>query len=97
MSTQTTVNSITIIGRRWFQKLYGNTYHSAEIHLNGEFYASTGKHYGYGEQFLTTAMEQLAKDGIVDWKRGTAPTIWARENGISMIVSASDVRREKDL
>jgi len=31
------MKSITVIGRRWFERINGNTYHSAEIIIDGTF------------------------------------------------------------
>ena len=66
MTEQTTTKSgtIHIEGRRWFQKTYGNTYHSVRIYRDGEIIANLPFQYGYGEQFLQTAFDWLAANGM---------------------------------
>ena len=95
---------ISIVGRRWFQKTYGNTYHTAQIAVS---YAGTTRHihtareYGYGDSYMQTAQEVLAKliaENEIPVPAPTYPlTIWARENGIDLHYQAIDVARQKDL
>jgi len=44
----------TIIVKKWYQKSYGNTYHSVRI---GDKYS--GMIYGYGRQYVQTTAEML--------------------------------------
>lgn len=60
----TKLNALHIEGRRWFQRTYGNTYHSVRIFANGEQVAYLPYQYGYGEQFLQTAWEWLGANGF---------------------------------
>ena len=52
------IKSLFIIGRRWFARLYGNTYHKTYITINGQSVESE-ETYGYGDQYLQTAHELL--------------------------------------
>lgn len=96
------VKTITIIGRRWFQKTYGNTYHSATVLINGQPALKTGRHYGYGDQYVYTAFAALEKAGLVPERPrsngGTAPP-WqhCEALGIALHYEATDVPRERDL
>ena len=56
--------NLHIEGRRWFQKTYGNTYHSVRIFKDGACVAYLPFQYGYGEQFLQTAWEWLGANGM---------------------------------
>lgn len=95
------VRTITIIGRRWFQKTYGNTYHSAEILVNGKNVGRIDYAYGYGNQYLYSAFYWLEKEGYLTLERGNggheAPWRWAERNGVELAYSATDVGRKKDL
>ena len=53
------ISLIRIDCRRWFQKTYGNTYHSVRIYHNGELLAHNPFQYGYGDQCLQTAFDLL--------------------------------------
>lgn len=59
-----------ILGKLWFQKSYGNTYHSVKIIdlENGETVSVIPKTYGYGEQYRQTAYDKLVSLGLVDKK-----------------------------
>jgi hypothetical protein len=56
--------TIHIEGRRWFQKTFGNTYHSVRIWRDGVQVAHLPYQYGYGEQWLQTAFEWLGANGM---------------------------------
>ena len=66
------IANIRIDCRRWFQKTYGNTYHSVRIYHNGELIAHNPFQYGYGDQCLQTAFDllralKLYSDARHDW------------------------------
>ena len=95
--------SIHIEGRRWFQRTYGNTYHSVRIYKDGETIAYLPYQYGYGEQFLQTAFDWLGHNGMpelleeyANGSRKNYGTRYLREvmNGSYSVI---DVDRKKDL
>jgi hypothetical protein len=55
---------ITIIGRRWFSRTYGNTYHSCVVLVDGEEVGRADYVYGYGDGYLQTAHSLLQEAGI---------------------------------
>lgn len=85
--------SLHISGRRWFQRSYGNTYHTVTIYKDGEPVYTSPRTYGYGDHFLQTAVEWLRKNGYPDAEYGTR---YLREvlGGSYEVV---DVARERDL
>ena len=98
-----------ITGRRWFQKSYGNTYHTATMEVRDEngntvYTYKSGERYGYGDQFVVTATEYLFKAGYLDGLEhyahgGTEPLyIYCERLGYPRpIVNTIDVQRERDL
>ena len=56
------IKTLVIRGRRWFQKSYGNTYHTVSIVVNGHILKSSIK-YGYGNQYLVTAIDLIRENG----------------------------------
>jgi hypothetical protein len=60
-----TIKSIFIEGRLWFDKSGGNTYHAVKIEVNGQIIKYLPMRYGYGEQYLQTALEYLKSYGLV--------------------------------
>ena len=92
------VDNITIIGRRWFRKSAGNSYCTAEIHVNGVFVIKLGPTSGYDRYYEQIADEWLWSNGYYERLRETEP-LWqikARE-GFTVTSTAIDVAREKDL
>ena len=82
-----------IEGRRWFQRTYGNTYHSVRIYRGGEQIAHIPFSYGYGDGFLQTAIDWLRANGYPDAEYGT---LYLREV-LKGTYSVVDVTRKADL
>ena len=55
------INTMKIEGKRWFQRSYGNTYHTVKVFVNGEVLKSEIT-YGYGSHYLQTAAELLKEN-----------------------------------
>lgn len=92
-----------IEGRRWFQRTYGNTYHTAYIYQGDVCLVKLGPTYGYGEGFLQTAFEWLRTHGLPDVYKPTKNggvtnygTQYLREV-LHSTYSVADVARQRDL
>ena len=95
--------TLKIVARRWFQKTYGNTYHSVRIYEvsgTGSEYKETliaeqPFEYGYDRQYLQTAVDLL---NDINYFGGT---VGYRELinmlGGDVIERVTDVQRKKDL
>lgn len=91
------VHVIHIEGRRWFQRSAGNTYHSARIFVDGLCILTSGRHYGYGDQFIGTATAMLVgTEYVPEHFEETQSTLVLREV-LKASYSVIDVGREKDL
>ena len=88
------IKFLVIDGKRWFDKVNGNTYHSVNVVLNGiqRYIPMT---YGYDSCYIQTAIESLVNDGIFkdfsDW------IDWRNENHDKFYITVSDVKRKGDL
>ena len=97
------MKTLTITGRRWFQRSYGNTYCSATVHLDGELIATVPETYGYGDYYRQAAMEAVDATGWLPPRKQYAngsyegTRQWAERNNISVVSNVSDVARERDL
>jgi hypothetical protein len=87
------IPGLHIEGRRWFQKSYGNTYHSVRIYRTDCETVYLPMRYGYGDQFLQTAIDFLRTRGYGDAEYGTQ---YLREQ-LGGTCSVIDVPRQKDL
>jgi len=58
-------SNITIIGRKWFDKVNGNTYHATMVLVDGENVGFSGMCYGYGDSWKQTGTELLIKAGYI--------------------------------
>lgn len=88
-----------IEGRRWFQRSYGNTYHTVRIYENDELVFTSDPAYGYGDQCLETAFAWLRKNRTLPPEpdgREFMGTLYLREV-LHGTYSVSDVKREREL
>lgn len=86
------IETLKIYGKRWFQKSYGNTYHTATVIVNGEEMKS-GITYGYGNHYLQTAADMLRNAGYeIPENNGKAYAMMTKYEH-----EATDVKRKKDL
>ena len=81
------MKNYTIIGRRWFQRSYGNTYHTVEIYVDGKFIGKSPETYGYGDCYRQTAAEML----------GMEYSKLCQLHRDNFVFSVTDVSRERDL
>lgn len=102
MGEQTVPSEITIVGRRWFRRGVGGTYHTANISIDGRYVHSTERQYGYGDCYLETGWQWLEDNGYVPRRERangghTSPWRAAEELGIKLHYYAVDVKRQRDL
>lgn len=93
----TLIPGLYIDASRWFQRTYGNTYHTVRIKSGGpqgRLLWTSGRCYGYGEQWLQTAWEWLAQNGHAPAEYGG--TFGLREK-LKGSYHVSDVSRQRDL
>lgn len=88
--------SIVVLGRRWFQRTNGNTYHSVNVYVDGALIDRVPFTYGYGSHFEQTACDVLCKHGYLP--SHTYPLApYCREHNIECVVDVANVSRKKDL
>lgn len=103
MARRAKIQHIGIIGKRWFDRVNGNTYNSVQITVNGNRVATLGRGYGYGDYYEQRAVEWLVKHGYlpeVEERGGSRyKPLWqyARDLGFKKDSQAIDVKRKKDL
>ena len=88
-----------IIGRRWFQKSYGNTYHTAQIIIDGKTVHRTPQAYGYGDHYLQSAVDWLKQSGHLpaDGEHISNTRFLHEESGFDFTYECHDVQRQKDM
>jgi hypothetical protein len=87
---------IEIWGKRWFQKTYGNTYHTTRIYFNDKLVFESPRGYGYGDGYIQTAKDWLVANR---WMPANEP-VWRYfrdDKGIDYSAHATDVKRQRDL
>ena len=98
------MQSVTLVGRKWFNKRVGNTYHSVEIIINGTFVHKCEYEYGYGNQYVWTANSWLRENGYVQLSEAELARYpdgslagWCEKNNVKYNETCTDVMRKKDL
>ena len=97
--------TIHVEARRWFQKSYGNTYHSVFVFLNGDIQNGkyVGSSYGGGDQWEETAAELITAAGWVPARyrhdNGAYEPFgkWLERHGVILTEAVIDVQRKRDL
>ena len=101
--TKRKVRRVTIIGRKWFDRLNGNTYFTAEILVNGIHVHSMPYEYGYDSQYEHSSMDWLRKSGLIpafkQYANGGYEAVWQwkEREGIDFYSIASYVATKKEL
>ncbi|MFY4731178.1 hypothetical protein [Nitrospira sp. BLG_2] len=96
-------STIMLVGRRWFNKNVGNTYHSCEIYVDGTCVHKIPYAYGYGQQYEDNAKTWLIENKYlpgIETKEGTpgeALFRYCERMGIIYNQTVTDVQRKKDL
>ena len=93
MTQKTQIKSITVLGRKWYDKLNGNTYHTSQIMIDGHTVGKTEFQYGYGDHYLQSAAEWLEEHGHIErghYDHGSSQSLWqyCTDNGIHLEYSA---------
>lgn len=97
------IESITVVGRRWFQKSMGSTYNTVEISINNGSFLKLPFCYGYGNYYIQRAVEFLAEKNVINPEKstntGSTQPLWryCKENDIKLHDNVYDVPRKKDL
>ena len=105
------VKTITVLGRRWFQRSYGNTYFTAHVVVTGineqgedcVHRHNMPKEYGGGLYYEQAATEWLQAagylPGIEEYANGGMESLWryCQRMNIELIAQAEDVSRMRDL
>lgn len=97
MGRKKKIKSIQVVGRRWFQKSYGNTYNTVKISVNQGDWIILEEEYGYGDYYIQRAHDYLIKNKIIDCDQMTPLYRYCDDNKIIFMTSVQDVPREKDL
>jgi len=96
------MQTITVIGKRWFQRTYGNTYNSVHILIDGKQVEYLPFGYGYGEYYLQRAASWLEANGYLTLEKyssGITESLWqaCERLGIECNYWAEDVSHKRDL
>ena len=91
--------SLTITGRRWFNRTKGHSYFSYVIDINGKQVYYMPYSSGYGSQYEYDAIMWLKENNYIPEHVGYGGSfsIWCREQNIVYHSVAIDVQRKKDL
>lgn len=55
--------TVHVSARRWFQRTYGNTYHTVRVWIDGEHVGTSPVTYGYGDHYMHTAGQLVIDAG----------------------------------
>lgn len=101
-NTYTLPNEVTVEGRRWFDSINGNTYHSVRVTTDQGHALQAGMAYGYGDQYMQSAYELLTDAGILPalrYSNGVGLTLRRICDAFNITLhdNVQDVGRKRDL
>lgn len=91
------IREVNVIGRRWFRRGPGTTYHSYDLFVNGKLLHRIDLAYGYGDQYLWNAFHWLVKNGYFEMEKNEPPWQTAERLGFKLNYEVTDVPRKRDL
>lgn len=100
MQTKIKTSNIQVIGRRWFDRQWGNTYHSVEVYQDNKLIARIPFEYGYDDSYKQTAFQVLMEKGFYSSERydnGMYKDYHKFITGDNILFSVTDVSRKRDL
>ncbi len=105
MARRAKIQHIGLIGKRWRDRVNGNTYNSVQIMVNGKTVATLAQGYGGGSMYEDRAAVWLVKNGYLPEIERLAPHMpnyksigqYARDLGFKYDSQVLDVPRKKDL
>jgi hypothetical protein len=75
MESKKIERSVFIEARLWFDKSGGNTYFTARVWVDGHIVSTLPFQYGYGNQYLYEANEELVRLGYIG-EEFTGKPLW---------------------
>ena len=92
-------DDVLIIGRRWFDRVNGNTYHTAEVVVNDKVIGKSRMSYGYEEQYIQTGKEILLDHFELPKGMKESSPLWQlREYGVEFRYRVTDgLKRDLEL
>ena len=92
-------DDVLIIGRRWFDRINGNTYHTAEVIVNDKVIGKSRMTYGYEEQYIQTGKEILLEHFELPKGMKESSPLWQlREYGVEFRKRVTDgLKRDLEL
>jgi len=92
------IESMRSEGRRWRKPVVGGIYFTSRIYVSGRLVHTTPYDYGYGDQYIVSAYDWLAKHDYIHPRHKDEP-LWsiAKREGFNVASDVRDVRRKKDL
>lgn len=91
--------SIFIEGRRWFDRVNGNTYFSSQIFFDGELVHEIPFQYGYSDHYADMSFKWIVENNpqLPQAQEMESYHRYADRTGIKINTSVVDVPRKKDL
>lgn len=91
-------DEVTLTGRRWLHRTYGNTYCTTYISINGQDVGQTPIETGQNDMWMRYGMNWLLDHGYITWdQRKEAAREMVERMGFTLHRNVYDIKRERDL
>lgn len=94
-----TLKTVHVVGRRWYRRTYGGVYCTVDIYINGKLAAHLSPQYGYGDHYMTLALDWLKRNDYIPPQYKDAHALWWLQDKMDFKLTneVHDVKRERDL
>jgi len=98
---KTTIKTIDVQAKEWFDKANGNSYFSMNVTVNfgmkteQSFYVPM--QYGYGDHYRDEAFNELQKRGFIPQQKNVRDWQYYKNNGITAHYSKQENCKKRDL
>jgi hypothetical protein len=89
--------SIAIVGKRWWDRINGNTYCSADVYFDGVLVAEVPFEYGYGSFYRQAAFAELKRLKLVALKENESDWSYCDRMGIKLLDVVQDGCKKSEL
>lgn len=95
------MKTLVIMGRKWRDKVNGNTYHSARAIADGKLVAVAPFQYGYGDQWVWSIQGALKVAGLLPGLQengnGSTESLWrwCERNGVALVQDSADCNKRE--
>lgn len=90
MGKRVTPKVIEVAGKRWFDRVNGNTYCSAQVFFDNKLVAEVPFEYGYGSYYMQASVQELKRKNLIKLNEYENIRAYCERKGIVLVDNVTD-------